>query len=195
MRGFIICAWFLLAITMAALLEQVQDRSKASAELTFSGAWVMGFFVLMFWQPMIANGTSAVGLLLLQCGLIAHLAIIAPRPGNTGAMTVGDLVRLVAVALVGAIMATLWGLVGLLGIGLIVWLALERRALRMSRRRCAGTGLLLGAGLGAMWLVLSVLQMALMPPSTQTTAAVLASAQDHHPVLTWRVPCRHRPIF
>jgi hypothetical protein len=183
-RGFLICGWYLLAVCLAALAERSWSRPAAPGSWRFSGAWAAGFFVLLFWQPMITGGTSAMGLLLIQCGLIAHLALIAPRPEAVGAVTSGDLVRLMAVALVGAILVALWGLIGLLGLGLVAWLVLERRVVRVPRRRTARMGLVLGAGLGVLWIALSLLQPVLIPETSQPSAASLADAGDRIDLLT-----------
>ncbi len=191
-QGFVICGWTLLAVTLATLVERRLSEPAASVSWRFSGAWVAGFCLVMFWQPMIVDGSSAVGLLLLQCGVIAQLALIAPGAGTAGALSGGDVVRLVAVALVGAIMAALWGLIGLSALGLLAWLVLERRVARPARRRTAGLGLLLGGGLGALWIALSLLQPVLIPTAAQPRRLGLGSTFDHDAVPTWGMRC-HRP--
>lgn len=192
-QGLVICGWALLAVTLATLLERRFGEPAGPVSWRFSAAWVAGLTLVMFWQPMIAGGGSALGLVLLQCGVIAQLALIAPGSGVAGALSVGDLVRLVTVALIGAIMAALWGLIGFPALGLIAWLVLEQRLLRSARRRTPGLGLLLGGGLGAVWIALSQLQPVLIPtPAQPPSVPGLAGACHHESVAIGKTPC-HRP--
>jgi len=225
--SFIISAWCLLLITLAARIERWLADPAGLSAARYAAGWVLGLILVQLWQPMLTGGNASVSFLLLQCAIVIHLSVgitrldrafAIPRPGQTcahasgspgrdvehawsqapspslahavgrasasalfvrsmamaaapsargrpsgtrqsewpaGTILGGDLVRIGALALAAAILASVWGLAGPMLAGVVGWVLIERLLVRGRWRRSGGRAVLLGSAFGVLWLALS----------------------------------------
>jgi hypothetical protein len=115
-------------------------------------------------SPSLAHavGRASASALFVRSMAMAAAPSARGRPSGTrqsewpaGTILGGDLVRIGALALAAAILASVWGLAGPMLAGVVGWVLIERLLVRGRWRRSGGRAVLLGSAFGVLWLALS----------------------------------------
>jgi hypothetical protein len=154
-QNFIISAWVLLLMTIAARLERHLACPDDALPPAYSLAWILGAVAVMFWQPMLIGTNSSQSFLTIQFVVILHFAAGTPRLQAVNAILVGDLARAAAVVLVSAALLHLWPLIGWPLLILLGWPLAEGVLAGPRWRQLPAMGFLTGICFSSFWAVAS----------------------------------------